>query len=219
MSKVEGTLSKIGFDNRGYCLVSPDESWVYIPITKNASSFTEYILKHKCDWRESNFIAESKLTEKKILVVLRDPLDRWMTGVVEHFDRKNSINSGVRLDNEHLLYYVFNQGALDEHSELQVNFLKGIEMGNCTFIKLEDNYTNLFQSFLKQNLVQKFSLWNRDYSSQYNDSASRPVKRVLLSYIKKYYNDNMKAQNNINIYLKPDVDFMSGLEFYNETRV
>lgn len=218
MSKIEGTLSKIGFDNRGFCITSPDESWVYIPITKNASSFTEYILKHMCGWKEDNFIASPHLKDKKMLVVVREPVERWMTGVVEHFARKNSLDSGVRLDNEHLLYYVFHQGALDEHSELQVNFLNGLERDNCTFIRMNDNYTNSFKSFMQHKLGQKFSLWNRDMTSQYNESSSSPVKRVLLSHIKKYYNTNKIARTNISIYLKPDLDFVSGLEFYDKIK-
>lgn len=218
MAKIQGTLSKIGFDNRGHCLTSPDESWVYIPITKNASSFTEYILKKKCDWKDSNFIANHNLQNSQILVVLREPIDRWLSGVVEHFARKNPPDSGVRLDNEHLLHYVFHQCVLDEHSELQVNFLNGIESKNCTFIRLNDNYTKSLSNFMEHKLGHKLSLWGRNYSAQYNESSTSAVKRVLSSYVKKYYNTNKQARANVCAYLKPDLDFISGLDFYDKIK-
>lgn len=199
-------------------MTSEDRSFVYIPIAKNASSFTEYILKNNFNWTEDNFIASPDLKQKHILVVVRDPLERWMSGVVEHFVRKNPPDSGVKLDNEELLYYVFHQGTLDEHTELQVNFLNGIDTDNCTFIRMNKNYSNSFKSFMLHKLNKKVSFWNRDYTPQYNNSADNPVKRILSSYVKKYYNTNKQARANIRFYLKPDLDFVSGLEFYDKIK-
>lgn len=218
MSNIQGTLSKIGFDNRGFCITSEDESFVYIPIAKNASSFTEFILKHHFNWKENNFIANQYLKQKQLLVVIRDPFERWMSGVVEHFVRKNPPDCGVRLDNEHLLYYVFNQGALDEHTELQVNFLSGIDTKNCTFIRMNRNYTNSFKSFMLHRLNKKVVFWNRDYTAQYNESSNNPVKRILSSHLKKYYNTNKQARANVSTYLKPDYEFVAGLEFYDKIK-
>lgn len=199
-------------------MTSPDESFVYIPIAKNASSFTEFILKHNFNWKENNYIANQHLKEKQILVVVRDPLERWMSGVVEHFFRKNGPESGVKMDDEQLLYYVFHQGALDEHTELQVNFLSGIDTDNCTFLRMNKNYTNSFKSFMLHRLNKHVNFWNRDYSPQYNDSSKNKVKKTLSSYLKKYYNASKQSRTNVHTYLKPDLDFVAGLEFYDKIK-
>lgn len=218
MANIQGTLSKIGFENRGFCLTSEDESCVYVPIAKNASSFTEYILKRNFRWKEDNFIARPELKQKEILVVVRDPLERWMSGVVEHFFRKNWPESGVKMDNEHLLYYVFHQGALDEHTELQVNFLAGIDTDNCTFLRMNKNFTNSFKSFMLHRWNKHVTFWNRDYSPQYNDSSKNTVKKTLSSYLKKHYNASKQSRANVHTYLKPDLDFVAGLDFYDKIK-
>jgi|688.fasta_scaffold05766_4 hypothetical protein len=219
MSKIKGTLSKIGFENRGHCVVSDDERFVYIPIAKNASSFTEYILMHNFNWHYDNFLTNKELKKKEMLVLIRDPLERWMSGVVEHFYRKNNpSDTPVRLNNDALLCYVFNQCALDEHSELQVNFLNGLNSDNCTFIRVNDNYTDSFKSFVQHRLGKKLTLWNTDLESRYNRNTDSPVKLVLLTYLKKYYNRDKQAKKNVSNYLQPDYDFMTGIDFYDKIK-
>lgn len=220
MPNIKPIVSRLGFEHRrgGHCMVSNDEQFIYIPIAKNASTFTEFLLETVCDWHYDDYVSNKNLLNKHIIVILRDPLKRWMAGVVEHFSERNNPISGVDLNNNALLHYVFNQCALDVHTELQLNFLAGVDTENCTFIKLDNTYSRVLEDFIEYRLGKKISIWGKDVATKYNKTVDKPFKQILLSYVKKYYDKNKEAQLGVLNYLRPDYDLINSLEFYNKIK-
>ena len=67
----------------GTCMSRSDLSWMYVNIPKCASSWTKpNLLDHQFEFYNYH---QDHLYHKHALVVLRDPLERWLSGVCEFF--------------------------------------------------------------------------------------------------------------------------------------
>ena len=65
---------------QGQCMSHADSQYMYINIPKNASSWTKpNLLDHS--WEFYNYRTDN--LDKQALVVLRDPVDRWISGIAE----------------------------------------------------------------------------------------------------------------------------------------
>lgn len=78
------TLTR-NYDGYGSGSLSPDNQWLYINISKNASSFMTDVLT-RSGWTNARYGYDScdYSRVKNIVVVLRDPVDRWCSGVAQY---------------------------------------------------------------------------------------------------------------------------------------
>ena len=119
----------------GECWVSPTGNITYIHIPKNASSSIKTCLAGN-QWQHSNTL----VTNEQILVVLRDPIDRWCSGMAQF-----QINSQqLELD----ITQVFEQITFDDHTEQQIYFIQNIDLNKVTFMMVNDNFNNIFNKWL-----------------------------------------------------------------------
>jgi hypothetical protein len=92
------------YDGYGGGLLSPDCRRFYVNISKNASSYMVDTLSRQgwtaatygrddCSWHQVN----------EVLVVLRDPMDRWCSGVAQYLMTRilNNVGYQTHLDTEH----------------------------------------------------------------------------------------------------------------------
>jgi len=185
----------------GQCYKHPS-GLAYIHIPKNASSFT----------RETLIKSEFTLDNYKnthcdlVMAVLRDPYERWITGAVEFITRTYSnkkVSEIVNMINAGEL--IFDQFEFDEHTARQTKFLHGLDTGNITFFRCDQNYTNNLNEFLKtkHNIVIDFK---KSWRNRSKDSADKElVKSVVIKKI------NHTA---LNEYLKLDYDLINSATFY-----
>ena len=111
----------------------PDVDWLYVSINRSGSSFTRtYLLNNGFDKVDPR---DNRSTHK--LVILREPLDRLMSGVSFWKFGKQFIRNPQRF----LTEYEF-----DHHIKLQTKFLIDVDLDTCTFMK--------YGSSLKSNLIQ-----------------------------------------------------------------
>lgn len=109
----------------GKCHSSPGSKWFWINIPKNASSFTQTLLAHELLWFEHDF-HQMDLTNKVAWVVLRDPVDRWLSGMAEYITRYHRDFDFDQL-NQQSLDLIFDRVAFDDHTESQVYFFDGVD--------------------------------------------------------------------------------------------
>ena len=124
------------------CLINSAGTHKITLIPKNAST-----------WLKKNLVGNGwqrcsdKSTHQSTLVLLRDPIDRWFSGVVQYLARNfpavqyNTISSDfVKL--------IFDQIELDEHTQSQFVFLNNIDLDNTHFVWMDQNFNNNIQSWL-----------------------------------------------------------------------
>jgi hypothetical protein len=126
----------------GECWNDQDKSITFIHIPKNASSFIKGCLISSNSFTHS----DSLVTADHYLITLRDPIERWISGVAQFMSDTN--NQQVTL------HKLIDRVAVDDHTELQTYFLEGVDLDRCTFIRVDKNLrTNLSAWFKKNNYV------------------------------------------------------------------
>ena len=127
--------------NIGGGMTDPSRTWFYLSIPKNASTYTGNLLKYN-DWEWYNVNQEHF---QKAVIVLRDPLDRWISGISQYLC---SYILGKDYGSDHLIEdynelshrLIFDNLIFDDHTTPQINFIN-----------------------LIPNHIQKYYIWaNRD---------------------------------------------------------
>ena len=122
----------------GECWVSPAGNITYIHIPKNASSRVKGCVASN-QWQHSDTLVNSD----QFLVILRDPIDRWCSGIAQF----QLNNQQLELD----VAEVFNRITFDDHTEQQIYFLQTVDLNKVTFIMIDDEFDNTFNHWLVEN--------------------------------------------------------------------
>jgi len=126
----------------GECWVDKNKSTAFIPIPKNASSFVK-----GCLLGSSQFIYHDNLvTTNQYLITLRDPIERWTSGVAQFL--------GTEIDNKLNLRDLINDITFDDHTELQTYFLQGVDLDRCVFLRVDQNLRINIKRWLVENNYQ-----------------------------------------------------------------
>lgn len=117
-------------------------NFIYLPMQKNASSWGSNFFSN-IKWEKISIIDKNKqdqfISDKNIIVFLRHPMDRWYSGIAEYFARKQHIDEDQEfILNKELLDLIFSAVRLDGHSDLQIKWLLGLHLNQCTFFNIQD---------------------------------------------------------------------------------
>jgi len=190
----------------GTCMSKPGTDLMYVNIPKNASSWTKPNLLD-WGWEFYNYHFDH-MYHKHAVVVLRDPVDRWLSGVCEYF----------ALYHEHIdveqftpAFYdlVFDQVTLDDHTEKQVYFIEGLDPACMTFFRCDSTYRLYFAQFLRnQGLANNYS--NYDYQHTTDGNAIRTkFKNIFeplltnskyLEHVKQHYKKDYELIDRVNFW-------------------
>jgi len=181
----------------GECWVDEVNNKSYIHIPKNASSFVKGILIGSGGfWHHSEVPTNSDET----LIILRDPIDRWCSGITQYL-----YNNKVDLSVEK----TFNTISFDDHTELQTYFLQGADLTNATFMQVDDN----LRANLNNWILDGGYRINVDTAIQYNASAEDD--RVTT---KNYYVELLNQRPDLVFKLKKhfesDYKLIESIKFY-----
>jgi hypothetical protein len=191
----------------GECMSHPDHDLMYVNIPKNASSWTKPNL---LDWNWENYNYHTdNLYHKHAIVVLRDPVERWLSGIAEYmflYHRHLEVNNLTTC----FLDIIFDRIAFDDHTEQQVLFLEKLNLKNCTFFLCNQFYRDLFSKFLNTK-----GMTNRYYNYEYQhvtekDSHRKKFKQFFTSIVEK----NSKYHNNLKSYFSKDYQLINSINFY-----
>lgn len=190
----------------GECMSHPDCDLMYIHIPKNASSWTKPNLKH-FDWQFYNYHLDN-LYHKHAMIVLRDPIERWLSGISEYMHLYHR-----KLDTAHLsnnfFDLVFDRIAFDDHTDSQVLFLQNINLNNCTFFLCNENYKHNFSKFLTEHEMPNPYY---KYDNQ-NVTSDNPEKLQIKNIFSKAL-DNSKYKYKVEQYFKKDYNLINSVKFY-----
>jgi hypothetical protein len=146
------------------------QDWIYVPIPKCASTWTKELWKpgYECD-----FVTEQQSGAVSHVVILRDPVERWISG----FAQCQVGNDPTCKDHWQRLGWdwVFDTVVFDNHTEPQSSFLAGIELDRVTWFQFgPDLETNMLAWFRDQLGMQQNTAGIDRYRAQ--DQAA-PVFR------------------------------------------
>ena len=196
------------FRPRSYAMkVDPTLKYAWINIPKNASSFIQTALDDN-KWNDVpddliNSIAESPNIKK--LVVLRDPVERWISGFAECWaDHDNILDL---LDSDVFFDTVQKNPVYDDHTEYQHRFIGKAQ--NLQYIYMQKNGINKFYKLLGAWIKRTGGFAEFDnYQNPTNPASNNPNKVAIVKKLSAY----CKQDNNISNLHKKDYELLEQYE-------
>ena len=159
----------------GQALVSPCKKILVPTIPKNSSSWLKVWLRDENGWTLETG-AHKKYTDTDVLVALRDPVERWLSGAAEYlslyFDSTEVQNTGVAQILEDIV-------AVDDHTECQCVFYEcfNSEKNTLYYLPASDPMTIIsFVEFLGVDLNKK------SFIRKPINTTMDPVNKLKLDY-------------------------------------
>jgi hypothetical protein len=197
----------------GLCMPAWNPDYIFIPIPKNASSYTKRIWKLQCGMTTNvpdNFITNPIQLSKKKIVVLREPYERYISGLLEYLYRAQISCDQVDFDD------LFKTFAFDGHTSLQVQFLEGIDTDTCIFLKFGSSYSNDLTHLIQHKLHRNQKFPGGEFTGwRYNRTSTRPEKVAMLDKLTEYLDNHEEVVLSLKEYLIPDYNLFNNVQFYN----
>lgn len=191
----------------GECMSHTNTDLMYVYIPKNASSWTKPNLKDY-NWEFYNYHFDN-FYNKHSIIVLRDPVDRWLSGIAEYMYLYHSSLDSAYFSKS-LFDIVFDRVAFDDHTEKQCLFIDGLDFANCTFFWCDQNYRKNFSTFLKtKGMENKF--YNYDYQNVTSDNF---IRNKFKTIFQKVIEENSKYLSSIKNYFSQDYKLIESIKFY-----
>jgi len=189
---------------QGECMSHYDSAYMYVHIPKNASSWTKPNLLDY-GWEFYNY--KSDMLDKHALIVLRDPVDRWLSGIAEYL---TLYHPTFTLDCPELIELVFDRVTFDDHTERQVYFIDGIDTSNATFFWCDENYRLNFSDFITENYGHnKYDRYDYQHVSE-NSPERKRFKQVFKQAIER----EPKYLSRLKEYFEIDYRLIEQVQFY-----
>lgn len=191
----------------GECMSSPNVNLMYVYIPKNASSWTKSNL---LDWKWEFYNYHSdNLYHKHAIIVLRDPVERWLSGIAEYFFAKHQDFDPAYV-NKKFLDLIFDRVAFDDHTEKQVLFLQNLNLTNATFFYCDKEYRTKFSHFLKsKGMANKYHNYEFRHVTE-ND----PIRSKFKKTFKQILDQNPKYLQQLKWYFEKDYQLINSTQFY-----
>jgi hypothetical protein len=220
--KASITETKVIRTTNGF--INPEGTIQNIGILKNASTYFSYEAE-KQGWTLRSIPFTEKITR---FVILRDPYERYLSGLVEDFARYQLHNPEKQAFFKNLLEknfffdffdFLFDSGAFEiaDHTQLQTKILQFILDGNngikdIIFIKLTDQLGTNLNLFLQGENCQSRFTNEKLHSNNNNDDAQN-----FYHMVQYYFYDvrNSKRKQKLLEYLQPDYRLFNSVNFFN----
>jgi hypothetical protein len=191
----------------GECMSHPDSNFMYVNIPKNASSWTKPNLLD-FNWENYNYHTDN-LYHKTAMIVLRDPVERWASGIAEYLYLYHRSWTKESFTTE-LLDLIFDKIAFDDHTEKQVYFIEGLDQSRCVFFWFDDKYRQNFSNFLIENgMPNRYFNYEKQHVSN-NEPVRRNFKKIFIDALQ-----NSKYLSQVREYFKHDYELINSVQFYH----
>ena len=151
-------------------------------------------------------------TDHRIIVWLRDPVERWLSGLATWLTYRLPQHTGLDLvrNNLALLDLVFDTVRLDDHTERQTFFLQNLDSHRCDFWYINSEFKSDFSTYFEQ----RFRLNVHAHVAQ-NVSNLDNGKAIPRHYFKSVLENNSKYMTRVCEFFQPDRDLIQQVKFEN----
>jgi hypothetical protein len=132
--------------------------------------------------------------------VLRDPIDRWCSGITQYL-----YNSKQDLSAEE----VFNRITFDDHTDLQTYFLQGVDLSRATFMLVNDSLRKNVNNWIYNRGYRT----NVDIAIEYN-ASDEDDRRTTKEYYVKLLKQNPELGLKLQQHFEPDYKLIGSVKFY-----
>ena len=209
---------KQDYDNNEYtlgtCYAQDNFSFMWIPIEKNASKVIRSALAPK-GFNEYNFHKLKKYNVPSV-IVLRDPIERWISGLVEYLllvylDTTQSLNNMTRHNITPDI--VFEQIAFDSHTFPQSWFLEGLGTQR-DFIWFDDREKSQFVQTVSKYFAQKGIANSWRYEDFLDPDKDIVQKQQLTQQYTDLLQNNPDLLQKVKNFYAQDYELIDSIEFY-----
>lgn len=221
-----------------------DQSYVYVNIPKNASCWMkENFGGYRYDYINRAFVdpVNSAITLKKgllneplYIIILRDPIDRWLSGVAQFFHGIGP--SDINHFTIKGMQWLFEKIEFDDHTRSQAHFIDHcIPKDRITWFYCDHQLVSDLRSWIQNKFdIPIFDL-DQDPDNRYNVSArSEPItvgvaklgypdntayelgmsKNQIIDIVKTYIEHNHQCREKLMDYYAKDYDLINSVKFY-----
>lgn len=188
-----------------------DGDVVYIPIPKNSSSYIGKLVLAN-NWKVANFL-KTELTNKKIIVVLRDPINRWVSGMAQYLCSA-IVSQGYTADtiinswNPVMESLIFDRVIFDDHTEKQLYFINTVPKESCVYFNGVHGVGELLQKYLHEHDINL----NIDIDINLEDNIQH---QKLTKFLKTLLDQNTKLVDRLKEVYADDYKLINGVTFYD----
>jgi len=188
----------------------------YIPIPKNASSYATHYFKDVLKWQlgcdeairqidHNYFKLWSCIKHQRKIVILQDPLTRWIKGISQF-----AIN--INLNNRELLDFLFTYVDFDDHTTPQVNYIHNLDTDDIDFFKLDENLDLNLNTYLASKIPNEYIVIPKNLYKNKTKEGSR--KYLLQNKLKSIIDNNESIKQKIVNYYVDDYKLLNNIKFY-----
>ena len=209
---------KQDYDNNEYtlgtCYAQDNFSFMWIPIEKNASKVIRSALAPN-GFNEYNFHKLKKYNVPSV-IVLRDPIERWISGLVEYLllvylDTTQSLNNMTRHNITPDI--VFEQIAFDSHTFPQSWFLEGLGIQR-DFIWFDAREKSQFVETVSKYFAQKGIVNSWQYEDFLDPDKDIVQKQQLTQQYTDLLQNNPDLLQKVKNFYAQDYELINSIEFY-----
>ena len=214
------------WSNKGHTfgdgMFSPDKKYFYLSISKNSSSSIKNNLLN-LGWEFSNIKYHPGI---QIIVVLRDPIDRWICGIYEyllmyHIDTIDLLcepynyNMWPLIGEKLGLSLLFDRITFDDHTERQCMFLQNVKFDQCTWLLVNDNFSQNFEELLNNiGYVNTFTYSDKENSSGGQKGTLGYKKNLFKNLFQYIIDNNTKHATRLKNWFWCDYKLINSVKFY-----
>ena len=189
----------------GECMSHPRSELMYVNIPKNASSWTKPNLQD-WNWEFYNYHYDTPVKHKTPIVVLRDPVERWISGIAEYFAL---YFPNFSFPSRETYQLVLDKITFDDHTEKQVNFIHGLDTDKCIFLWCDENYRTNFSNLVREHLGDnKYDRYEYQHVSS-NDTDRKYFKETFSRLL-----TNPKYLEQVKQHFAQDYSLIESVKFY-----
>lgn len=195
---------------------SKTTEYCYVPLLKNAHTWGESVFRN-LNFEENDFIFKK---EKKYIIFLRDPIDRWLSGMAQFLEISKIdlkldtlLDSNFKLDKLHL-HLLCTVIGFDPHTQGQFRYIRQynpqLERGKCIYFYMNDvNFASNVKHFLHKTFQVTIP------TKKINSTEKNTFKKNIRNQLEMTIKNNSTYRNNILSYFQEDYDFIKKCNFYN----
>ena len=192
----------------GQCHTRDDSDYLFVNIPKNSSSWTQTLVAHWCLWEPHNYYDQPELLDKIALVTLRDPVNRWISGIAEYITLYHPRLECSEI-NATMLDWIFDRVAFDDHTERQTLFIENLNLDKIVWFWCDQDYNANFSNFLLS-----VGELNETYvmSAPINESKTNSKKIIITEFFKNHLK-NSTYLNKLQQYYRSDYQLIKSVNF------
>lgn len=214
--------------------LDPTNHFFYIDIHKNASTkFSTLFLKQGWQYKEA-YNLEKILKRGRVFCILRDPFERYISGLTQFLDTdvkelqndpsdnsqlcliwKNLLFTNKDIESKlkvmKLVFMLTNNFEFDIHTRLQVKFLQHCEIDKIDFFLLDDNL-----GYRMSKYFQKYIKFVQINNEKIHSTLDYPTSVNYHTIVQKFLTDDdyLQQRQKLLKYLQPDFQLINSIKVY-----